>query len=60
MPRVSLVINDKQRDYVELGRFGTVLGNQVERLQKIVPTVAGLLKTFRELMEWVGLPQRAV
>ena len=60
MPRVSLVINDKQRDYVELGRFGTVLGNQVERLQNIVPTVAGLLKTFRELMEWVGLPKKAV
>ncbi len=47
--RVALVIIDMQRDFVEPGGFGAVLGNKVERLQKIVPTVAGLLKTFREL-----------
>ena len=50
--RVALVIIDMQRDFVERGGFGAALGNQVERLQQIVPTVAKLLKTFREL----GLP----
>ena len=47
--RVALVIIDMQRDFVEPGGFGAALGNKVEYLQKIVPTVAGLLKTFREL-----------
>jgi biuret amidohydrolase len=50
--RVALVIIDMQRDFVEPGGFGAALGNKVEHLQKIVPTVATLLKTFREL----GLP----
>lgn len=50
--RVALVIIDMQRDFVEPGGFGAALGNNVEQLQKIVPTVAGLLKTFRAL----GLP----
>ena len=49
---VALVIIDMQRDFVEPGGFGAALGNKVEHLQKIVPTVAKLLKTFREL----GLP----
>lgn len=47
--RVALVIIDMQRDFVEPGGFGAALGNRVERLQRIVPTVAELLKTFREL-----------
>ncbi len=47
--RVALVIIDMQRDFVEPGGFGAALGNTVEHLQKIVPTVAKLLKTFREL-----------
>ena len=47
--RVALVIIDMQRDFIEPGGFGAALGNQVEPLQKIVPTVAGLLKTFRKL-----------
>ena len=50
--RVALVIIDMQRDFVEPDGFGAALGNKVEHLQKIVPTVAKLLKTFREL----GLP----
>jgi biuret amidohydrolase len=49
---VALVIIDMQRDFVEPGGFGAALGNRVEHLQRIVPTVAKLLKTFREL----GLP----
>jgi nicotinamidase-related amidase len=47
--RVALVIIDMQRDFVEPGGFGAALGNKVEHLQKIVPTVAKLLRTFREL-----------
>jgi biuret amidohydrolase len=47
--RVGLVIIDMQRDFIEPGGFGAAQGNQVEHLQKIVPTVAGLLKTFRDL-----------
>ena len=47
--RVALMIIDMQRDFIEPGGFGAALGNKVELLQKIVPTVAGLLKTFREL-----------
>ena len=43
------MIIDMQRDFIEPGGFGAALGNQVEPLQKIVPTVAGLLTTFREL-----------
>lgn len=47
--RIALVIIDMQRDFVEPGGFGAALGNKVEHLQKIVPTVSKLLKTFREL-----------
>lgn len=47
--KVALVIIDMQRDFVEPGGFGAALGNNVEHLQKIVPTVAKLLQTFREL-----------
>ncbi|MBM4137957.1 MAG: cysteine hydrolase [Nitrospira sp.] len=49
---VALVVIDMQRDFVEPGGFGAALGNKVELLQTIVPTVLKLLKTFREL----GLP----
>lgn len=47
--RVALVIIDMQRDFIEPGGFGAALGNRVEHLQQIVPTVATILKTFREL-----------
>lgn len=47
--RVALVIIDMQRDFIEPGGFGAALGNRVEHLQQIVPTVATVLKTFREL-----------
>jgi biuret amidohydrolase len=50
--RVALVIIDMQRDFIEPGGFGAALGNNVAHLQKIVPTVAKLLGTFRQL----GLP----
>jgi nicotinamidase-related amidase len=41
-----------QRDFLEPGGFGDALGNDVTRLQAIVPALQKLLTTFREL----GLP----
>jgi biuret amidohydrolase len=44
----ALVIIDMQRDFLEPGGFGDALGNDVSRLQQIIPTVKGLLAAFRE------------
>jgi biuret amidohydrolase len=46
--RTALVVIDMQRDFVEPGGFGAALGNDVGRLGAIVPTVAALLRLFRE------------
>ncbi len=46
--KVALIVIDMQRDFIEPGGFGETLGNDVSRLQAIVPTVAGLLKLFRD------------
>ena len=43
----ALVIIDMQRDFVEPGGFGATLGNDVTRLQAIVPTVARVLQAWR-------------
>ena len=45
--RTALVVIDMQRDFVEPGGFGATLGNDVTRLQAIVPNVAALLALFR-------------
>ncbi|MCB1332611.1 MAG: cysteine hydrolase [Roseivivax sp.] len=45
--RTALVVIDMQRDFVEPGGFGAALGNDVARLQAIIPAVAGLLAVFR-------------
>ncbi|GAB4379987.1 MAG: cysteine hydrolase [Elainellaceae cyanobacterium] len=47
--QLALVIIDMQRDFMEPGGFGDALGNDVLRLQAIVPTLQQLLATFREL-----------
>ena len=47
--RLALVIIDMQRDFIEPGGFGAALGNDVSRLAPIIPAVAKLLGTFREL-----------
>jgi len=44
----ALVVIDMQRDFVEEGGFGSVLGNDVRPLTLIVPTVAKLLALARE------------
>jgi biuret amidohydrolase len=45
--RTALVVIDMQRDFIEPGGFGDALGNDVSRLEAIIPTVAGLLALFR-------------
>lgn len=45
--RIALVIIDMQRDFLEPGGFGDALGNDVTRLQAIVPTLKDLLSFFR-------------
>lgn len=49
---VALIVIDMQRDFLEPGGFGDVLGNDVSRLQAIVPTLQQLLNGCRAL----GLP----
>ncbi|MDN2581013.1 cysteine hydrolase [Aquibium sp. ELW1220] len=43
----ALVVIDMQRDFIEPGGFGAVLGNDVSRLTAIIPSVAALLSLFR-------------
>ncbi len=43
----ALVVIDMQRDFIEKGGFGDSLGNDVARLDAIVPTVAALISLFR-------------
>ncbi len=50
--KLALVIIDMQRDFMEPGGFGDALGNDVLRLQAIVPALKELLAAFRAL----GLP----
>jgi biuret amidohydrolase len=45
--KVALVIIDMQRDFMEPGGFGDALGNDVMRLQAIVPKLKQLLLFFR-------------
>jgi nicotinamidase-related amidase len=45
--RVALVVIDMQRDFIEHGGFGEALGNDVTRLQAIIPAVAEIIGLFR-------------
>ena len=44
----ALVVIDMQRDFIEPGGFGDSLGNDVARLEAIVPATAALISLFRE------------
>lgn len=44
----ALVVIDMQRDFIEKGGFGDSLGNDVSRLEAIVPVTAALIGLFRE------------
>lgn len=46
---IALLIIDMQRDFLEPGGFGEALGNDVSRLQAIVPAVKTLQQAFRDL-----------
>ena len=43
----ALVVIDMQRDFVESGGFGEAMGNDVTKLQAIIPVVSTLLALFR-------------
>jgi nicotinamidase-related amidase len=45
---LALLIIDMQRDFLEPGGFGDALGNDVSRLQAIIPNVKQLLEAFRD------------
>lgn len=45
--RTALVVIDMQRDFIEPGGFGESLGNDVTRLQAIVPTLRRVLDAWR-------------
>lgn len=45
--RTALVVIDMQRDFIEKGGFGDALGNDVTRLEAIIPVIAKLLDLFR-------------
>src|SRR5262247_2744785 len=45
--QLALIVIDMQRDFVEEGGFGSVLGNDVRSLVRIVPTVRRLIDGFR-------------
>jgi biuret amidohydrolase len=46
-PHTALIVIDMQRDFIEPGGFGATLGNDVNLLRKIVPTVGRLIDAFR-------------
>ena len=50
--KLALIVIDMQRDFIEQGGFGSVLGNDVRPLAAIVPTVRRLIDGFRA----AGLP----
>jgi nicotinamidase-related amidase len=43
----ALVVIDMQRDFIEKGGFGDSLGNDVARLESIIPATARLIALFR-------------
>ena len=64
--KLALVVIDMQRDFVEPGGFGDSLGNDVARLQAIVPThpvkscEVMLSKDGTALVNTIGVTSEAV
>src|SRR5258706_5617320 len=48
LQNTALIVIDMQRDFVEHGGFGETLGNDVRRLQAVVPAVKKLLELCRK------------
>ena len=48
LQHTALLVIDMQRDFLESGGFGEALGNDISRLQQIVPTVKRILDLFRD------------
>ena len=46
--RTALVVIDMQRDFIEKGGFGDSLGNDVARLEAIIPATSALIQLFRD------------
>ena len=46
--KTALVVIDMQRDFIERGGFGDALGNDVSRLEAIIPATAKLIGLFRD------------
>ncbi len=46
--QIALIVVDMQRDFLEVGGFGSSLGNDVERLRSIIPSLLSLINTFRK------------
>jgi biuret amidohydrolase len=46
---LAFVIIDMQNDFMEIGGYGDLLGNDVTRLQPIVPVIQNLRNKFHEL-----------
>ncbi|MDB5522377.1 MAG: Cysteine hydrolase [Rhizobium sp.] len=55
----ALVVIDMQRDFIERGGFGDSLGNDVARLEAIIPVVSGLIGLFRK-QGWLVIHTREV
>jgi nicotinamidase-related amidase len=47
--QTALVVIDMQRDFLESGGFGAMLGNPVQRLQPVIPVIERLLQRCRQL-----------
>jgi nicotinamidase-related amidase len=47
LDHTALVVIDMQRDFIETGGFGDSLGNDVARLEAIIPATARLIGLFR-------------